>query len=331
MIDAFLVVDKPAGITSHDVVAVVRAVTGTKKVGHSGTLDPFATGVLALALGATTRLLQFLDESIKVYDATIRLGTATDTGDPTGEVIRSAAIPPLEAGAVQGVLDGFLGERMQRPPAFSAVKHKGKPLYWYARRGEHVEVAARPITVSEARLVELSPDHLRVQLTCSRGTYARVLADEIASALGTAGHLEALARLRSGPFRMTDAVSMDALGELVSAEPGHTWQDVLLPRRREERLPWRPRDEVIAALAPRLVRPLDALGHLPLIDVDEAGVRRVRNGHAPGELPPGVEVGGRYLLVHGADLIAVAEQTARGPKVLRVVGQDDPPRRPRRP
>ena len=209
----FLVVDKPAGITSHDVVALIRAVTGEKKVGHTGTLDPFATGVLALALGPATRLMQFLDESIKVYDMVIALGTATDTGDPTGQVVAEAPVPPLEAARVEEVLRTFLGERMQRPPAYSAVKHQGRPLYSYAREGVAVEVAARPITVRDLRLEGIEGARLRVVLSCSRGTYARVLAEEIGVALGTVGHLASLARLRSGPFVLEDAISMDQLAE----------------------------------------------------------------------------------------------------------------------
>lgn len=318
---AFLVVDKPPGITSHDVVAAVRAVTGIQKVGHTGTLDPFATGVLPLALGAATRLIQYLDESIKVYDATIALGQEMDTGDPTGAVIREAAVPDLDAVDLEGVLAGFLGERMQVPPAYSAVKKDGKPLYHYARRGEAVEVAARPITLHEVQVVEVGPASLRILLTCSRGTYARVLASEIAEALGTVGHLSALSRARSGPFHLAHAVSMPEIGEWVSAEPGHPWQDVLLARGRgAPRLPWRHRDEVLGALAPRLIRPVDALSHLPLADADRAAVARLRAGGPPPPPPPGVLVGGRYLVAHGDDLVAVAERGPRGPEAVRVVG-----------
>ena len=237
---AFLVIDKPPGITSHDVVAAVRAVTGVKKVGHTGTLDPFATGVLPLALGAATRLIQFLDESIKVYDATIRLGSATDTGDPTGEVVRTAPVPEVSDDDIAQVLQGFLGERMQVPPAYSAVKVRGKPMYAYARKGEAVEAPARPITIHDLELLSHDGDEFRILITCSRGTYARVLADEIAVALGTAGHLVALNRPRSGPFHLEDALSMPQLAQLVAAEPGHEWQDTLLSRGRGGvRVQWR--------------------------------------------------------------------------------------------
>ena len=137
---AFLVMDKEPGMTSHDVVAIVRAVTGIKTGGHTGTLDPFATGVLPLALGPATRFIQYLDESLKVYDATIRLGSATPTGDPEGEVVREGGAP--DWGRVEKVLQGVVGVRMQTPPAYSAVKVDGKPLYRYARAG--IEKKAKP-------------------------------------------------------------------------------------------------------------------------------------------------------------------------------------------
>ena len=315
---AFLVMDKPAGITSHDVVAVVRAVLGVKKVGHTGTLDPFATGVLPLALGPATRLIQFLDESIKVYDATIALGAATDTGDPTGKPIREAAVPKLDADAIRATLKTFVGPRMQTPPQYSAVKKDGKPLYHYARKGETVEVEARPITIHDLELLAFTaPAELRVRITCTRGTYARVLADEIATALGTAGHLSALERPRSGPFRIEDALSMPKLGGFVA--PDHPWQEVLLSRTKgPTRIQWRPRDEVIAAVTPFLKRPLDVLSHLPLCDLTAADAQRIRRGgHAPPP-PGGVQVGGKFLVVHGDELLGVGQATPRGPELVRL-------------
>jgi len=316
----FLVVDKPPGITSHDVVAAVRAVTGIKKVGHTGTLDPFATGVLPLALGGATRLIQYLDESVKVYDATIAFGRATDTGDLTGQTVREAPLPEAGLDEVQGVLAGFLGERMQRPPAYSAVKKDGKPLYWYARKGEAVEVPPRPITLYDLQVLAYDGAMLGVRIECSRGTYARVLAGEIGEALGSAGHLEALCRPRSGPFYLEDAVDLGTLAALVAAEPGHTWQEVLLSRgRKEERVPWRPRDDVRRALERWIRRPLDVLTHLPLADVRPSDARRVANGGPPPPAPASCGVGDRYLVVSGDALIAIAELTAQGPSTVRVV------------
>lgn len=324
MTSGFLVIDKPAGITSHDVVAAVRAVTGIKKVGHTGTLDPFATGVLPLALGSATRLIQYLDESIKIYDATIALGAATTTGDPTGAVERSAPLPTADEAEVRSVLASFRGERMQVPPAYSAVKVGGKPLYHYARKGEDVRAAARPILIHDVELVSYTPESLRVIITCSRGTYARVLADDIARALGSAGHLSALSRTRSGPFYIEEAVSLPQLAELAAAEPGHSWQDVLLSRgRREERVKWRPRAEVLEALAPFVRSPVQALPHLPLVDVNPGDARRVRTGGAPPPAPTGLAQGSRYLVVCGREVIAIAENTIRGPRLVKVLPPED--------
>ncbi|MBT3217893.1 MAG: tRNA pseudouridine(55) synthase TruB [Proteobacteria bacterium] len=316
----FLVIDKPPGITSHDVVAVVRAVTGIKKVGHTGTLDPFATGVLPLALGGATRLIQFLDESIKIYDATIALGTATDTGDPTGPVIDTKPLPTVDEEAVEAALRGFVGERMQTPPKYSAVKHKGRPLYQYARMGQEVKVAARKITIHDMELKEYDREKLRVLITCGRGTYARVLADEVAEAIGTAGHLADLARLRSGPFFYDDALTMPHLAELVSAEENKTWEEVLLGRGpREERVKWKHRDEVMDGLKPFFKRPLDVLSHLPLVDVNPVDVKRIRSGGVAPLPPAGLAGQGVFLVVCGDELIAVAQQSGRGTRIVKVV------------
>ncbi len=317
---SFLVVDKPPGITSHDVVDVIRAVTGVRKVGHTGTLDPFATGVLPLALGHATKLIQFLDESVKIYEALIRFGSATDTGDPTGEVIEERPLPDADEARVDEVLATFLGDSLQTPPAYSAVKHKGKPLYHYARKGVDVQVEARPITITGMERLAYDGQTLSVRITCSRGTYARVLAQDIADALGSAGHLEQLARTRSGPFVLEDAVDFPTLGALVSADPGRTWQEVLLKRgRKEERVPWRPRDDVRAALGDRIRSPLDALSHLPLAEVSGTDAGRIRKGGDLPAAPAGAVVGGRYLIVCGAEIIGVAEHTARGPKPVKVL------------
>lgn len=319
MTGGFLVVDKPAGVTSHDVVAAVRAVTGLAKVGHTGTLDPFATGVLPLALGRATRLIQFLDESIKVYDARIALGAATDTGDPTGNVVREAPLPTATKDEVEGVLRSFVGERMQEPPAYSAVKVAGKPMYAYARKGETVKAAARKIVLHGVDLLEYGEGTLRVRITCSRGTYARVLADEIGTALGSAGHLSALTRDRSGPFFLDDTIGLDRLASFATDQEGLDWRKVLLARRGEERVKWRPRDAVLASLAPHIRTELASLSHLPITDVGPGDAHRVRGGAGVPVPPRGVGIGGRYLVVHGSELVAVAESTARGPKVLRVV------------
>ena len=319
---AFLVIDKPKGVTSHDIVAAVRAVTGIKKVGHTGTLDPFATGVLPLALGGATRMIQFLDERIKVYDALVQLGSRTDTGDPTGEVTDTAPVPPLDEARVREVLESFVGDRMQEPPAYSAVKVKGKPLYAYARAGEAVRAKARPVTIHDMELTELGEDQVRVTMTCSRGTYARVLADEIGVALGTFGHLAELCRVQSGPFHLSEAMNAEELASIVAREPGHAWKDVLMGRgRREERVPWSPRDEVRAVLGGRTVTPIQALSHLPLVDVDRQRAKQTRSGGALPAPPSSVSMGGRYLVVCGPDVVAIAEASSLGPKTVKVLSR----------
>lgn len=317
---SFLVIDKPAGITSHDVVDVIRAVTGVKKVGHTGTLDPFATGVLPLALGGATRLIQYLDESLKVYEAKVRFGSSTDTGDPTGQVVQERPLPVADEVEVDRVLASMVGEQMQTPPPYSAVKYKGKPLYYYARKGLDVQVEPRPITIYGMERLAYDGETLTVRISCSRGTYARVLAQDIADALGSAGHLETLARTRSGPFTLESAVSFPSLAAWVAKEKGHSWEKVLLKRARgEERIPWRSRDDVAASLGQHFLTPVEALSNLPLKDVTGGEAGRIRRGGPLPEAPPSVGIGERFLLVCGADVVAIAEHSARGSKALKVL------------
>ena len=328
--DGFLVVDKPPGVTSHDVVAVVRAVTGLKKVGHTGTLDPFATGVLPLALGGATRLIQYLDEDQKVYDAVVRLGVATDTGDPTGNTIAEAPVPALQRKDVLAVLATFVGPRMQTPPRYSAVKVAGRPLYDYARKGQEVEVKARPIRIDAMELVSLDAPRIRVIIRCSRGTYARVIAEEIGVALGTVGHLEELRRLGSGPFLIDNSVSFSRISEIVGGDPA--WDKVLRPSRGGERVPWRSRDEVFAGIAPWVTSPREALKHHPALTLSPIEARRFQQTGAVPPPPPGCA--GPYLLLSGDDVLGVG--TTGAPSAIPLdapKGRDRSPgsdRRPRR-
>ena len=317
----FLVFDKPAGITSHDVVGMIRAVTGIRKVGHTGTLDPFATGVLAVAIGPVTRLIQYLDEDRKVYDASIALGCATTTGDPEGEISATAPVPPLTRAQVQQTLASFAGVRMQVPPRYSAVKVRGKPLYAYARSGQDVQASARPVRIDAITLLELRPPHLRVRIQCGKGTYARVLGEEIGEALGTVAHLDGLRREQSGPFTLAQALTASGLAELVAGTPD--WLATLRRKRGESRADWRDRAEVRAALAPRLITPMQALHHLPALALDAEQTRRVRQGKSPPVPPP--EVTGRHRLSYQGELVALATTTdsdstlLRGSKLLRVI------------
>jgi tRNA pseudouridine55 synthase len=216
--DGVLVIDKPAGPTSHDVVDRLRRRFKPAKLGHGGTLDPFATGVLVLAFNRATRMTSLLGAGDKLYLGRIALGMATDSGDPTGQVTERAPVPELSREQVEAALAGLVGERMQVPPAFSAVKHQGKPLYAYAREGIEVKKAARPISIHRARLLDLGPEHIEFDLLCSRGTYVRSLAVDLAQELGTVGHLETLRRQASAPFAEGEALGLDEALDLTPRE-----------------------------------------------------------------------------------------------------------------
>jgi tRNA pseudouridine55 synthase len=211
-----VLVDKPAGWTSHDVVAVTRRLLGTRRVGHGGTLDPFATGLLPLLYGTATRLSEYLHGAPKSYLAEIVLGRETSTGDLTGEPLEDAPVPELADSGVRDAFSRFLGPQSQTPPAFSAVKVGGQRAYEKARRGEAVSLPARRIEIHEFELVERAERCLHVLVTCSAGTYVRSLARDVGRALGTRGHLGALRRLTVGSFSVEDAVSVEDLRRLGS-------------------------------------------------------------------------------------------------------------------
>ena len=243
--DGVIIVDKPEGWTSHDVVARVRRVLREKRVGHTGTLDPFATGVLVLLVGRATRLAQFLAGAEKEYEATIRLGFDTDTGDLTG-VMRAgggaADCAALKLEEVEAALAPLRGEIEQLPPMYSAKKVQGKKLYELARRGEEVERAAVRVRVAELEIMEGAGGEflrangdgtcdLRVRVVCSAGTYVRALAESVGENLGTGAHLAALRRTRAGAFRLEKALTLEALQESAAAGAA----DFLVPL--EEALP----------------------------------------------------------------------------------------------
>jgi len=315
----FFIVDKPVGLTSHDVVSILRAITGIKKIGHTGTLDPFATGVLPLAIGRCTRLIQFLDEDLKIYDATIALRVSTDTGDPTGTVEEERAVPSISEEQIAEVLSGFRGVRMQRPPRYSAVKVKGKALYKYAREGKIVEAEPRPIRIDRIDMVSHEGTELRVRIQCGRGTYARVLANEIAEELGTVGHLSALRREQSGIFTEARAVSVQQIAQIVAGRDD--WQHVLRPERGAERVPWAPRDEVWRALQQFLFSPEQVLTHLPSVCLSASQRDRlVRGGIAP-PAPSEVAVGSHFLAMGQDKAVAVIRREESGSKVARFISQ----------
>jgi tRNA pseudouridine55 synthase len=214
-----LVVDKPGGMTSHDVVAKVRRILGTRRVGHAGTLDPMATGVLVLGVERATRLLGHLALGDKAYLATIRLGASTSTDDAEGEVIERTDASGVAESAIRAGIDALTGAIEQVPSAVSAIKVGGERAYRLARRGERVELAARPVTVARFDLLNLRRGRaaaepwtdLDVEVECSSGTYVRALARDLGVALGVGGHLVALRRTRVGPFGIGEAVTLDRL------------------------------------------------------------------------------------------------------------------------
>jgi tRNA pseudouridine55 synthase len=277
--DGLLLVDKAAGMTSHDVVALARRALGEPRIGHAGTLDPFATGLLVLLVGRATRLLPFVDGEPKVYEATIRFGAETATDDLTGPPVREAALPDDDA--IRVALPHLTGEIEQRPPAYSAKRVGGRRAYDAARRGEELELRPARVTIHEWRLGARAGPDLPVTIVCSGGTYIRALARDLGRLTGSAAHLAALRRLRSGSFDVADALPTDRLRE---SRPG--------------------------------LRPLlDALGALPVETLDVAGVGRV----ARGMTVPARAGGDRVALVDEArQLVAVAERSGESwqPRVV---------------
>jgi len=317
MIAGFLVVDKPAGITSHDVVSVLRAVFGIKKIGHTGTLDPFATGVLPMAIGHATRLIQFLDEEVKVYEGTIRLGIKTDTGDLEGSVTERKATPSLEPAALDATLRGFLGVRSQVPPSYSAVKVEGKPLYKYAREGKQVKAAARMIRIDKLDRLSMTDDTIEIRVQCGPGTYIRTLAEEIGEALGTCGHLVSLRRLQSGPFDLNGSIDFETLSMEVSGQSD--WRVSLRTPRGVKRMPWRDRSEVVDALLPRLLGPSEALSHLPMIELDAAAQRFLQLRGVVEDIPDGVADGGLWRVSVNGLMRGVMKRDGEVGRVARML------------
>ena len=212
-LSGILNIDKPAGLTSHDVVNVVRRLTGQRKVGHTGALDPMATGVLVVCLGQATRLAEYLMAGRKRYRAVIVLGTSTDTYDAEGQVVSSAGRTDFSRAEIEAALSGFSGRIEQVPPMYSALKRDGQPLYKLARQGKTVERPPRPVDIYDLRLLDWTPPALTIEVTCSPGTYIRSLAHDLGQRLGSAAYLAGLVRLSSGQFTLEEAVSLDRLEE----------------------------------------------------------------------------------------------------------------------
>lgn len=262
--------DKPAGPTSHDVVHRARRACGTRAVGHTGTLDPFATGLLVVLVGRATRLARFVEQQPKTYLATARLGVVTDTDDRTGAVVEERPVPGLADDAVRAAVAGLAGRQLQRPPAFSAKKVAGERSYRLAREGRAVTLAPVPVEVLAVELVAWRAPELEFRVTVSPGTYVRALARDLGERLGCGAHLMALRRERIGPLDVADAVPLD---ELVPGVP---------------------------------LRPLRAvLGHLPARELTAAEAAHVRHGRP---IAAGAEPEGDVLLCAGGAVLAVGRR-----------------------
>ncbi len=213
--DAVILVDKPKGVSSFDVVRRVRRGFGQRKVGHAGTLDPAASGLLVVCLGQGTKLVPYLMEGSKTYLADVAFGAQTDTDDSEGDTIAVAQVPRLDRGALSTVLKSFVGNIDQVPPVYCALKRGGEPIYKKARRGERVEMHSRRVTVHEIRLLGIKEASVELEVTCGKGTYIRSIARDLGEALGTKAHLRGLRRTRSCGFEVSSALGFDEL-----AEPG---------------------------------------------------------------------------------------------------------------
>lgn len=215
--DIIINVWKPIGWTSFDVVKKIRGFVKPSKVGHAGTLDPFAEGVLVICIGKMTKKVEALMDHEKEYIATIQLGSKTDTLDIEGKVVKEAEIIPIPNKEIQAILNTFLGKTNQIPPMYSALKINGKRLYKLAREGKVIERQPREITINEIELLENKKDSLKIRVKCGRGTYIRVLASDIADAMNTVGFLKSLIRTQVGEFKQEDSISVENVAEWLSA------------------------------------------------------------------------------------------------------------------
>jgi len=218
-VDGLLLLDKPAGMTANQALLRVKKLLRAKKAGHTGSLDPAATGMLPLCFGEATKVCAYLLEADKTYRFTARLGEATDTGDADGKLTATAPVPGLDRAAWERILQQFLGESEQVPPMYSALKQEGKRLYELARQGQVVDRAPRRIRIDEFKLLEVSGSRLVCRVTCSKGTYIRTLAEDIAAAAGTVAHVAQLHREVVGDFRAEDMLSMAAAEKLADEGP----------------------------------------------------------------------------------------------------------------
>jgi len=272
-ISGWLLIDKPAGVGSTDVVSRVRWAMEAKKAGHAGTLDPDATGLLAVALGEATKTVPYLTEALKAYDFTVTWGAETSTDDASGEVLRRSDARPT-AEAIEAALPAFRGEIMQVPPAVSAVKVDGARAYDLAREGEDFTLAARPLWVEELTLTRAREDRADLHLVCGKGGYVRAIARDLGRTLGCLGHVQSLRRVWSGPFDVADAIPFDRVDRAVQAE-------------------------LDAALLP-----VQSALDLPEMRATDQGALRLRNGN-PGQVLGTADYGAEVWVSHQGRAVAI--------------------------
>ncbi len=270
--DGILNINKPAGQTSYGMVAMVKRLTKERRVGHAGTLDPDATGVLPVCLGKGTRVVEFLMDARKVYRAVIELGVSTDSYDGAGKITATGDAAKIDRAALEKALEAFRGDIRQTPPMYSALKHRGQPLYELARQGITIERKSRPVTIFTLELLDWQPPLATLEIECSKGTYIRSIANDLGEALGCGAYLKDLVRASYGVFKVEDAVTPEQLETAVQAGD---WQNYL-----------RPIDNVLV--------------DLPSVTVGEAGEAALKTGNPPElENPP--EAAAKYLRAYSAD------------------------------
>lgn len=247
--EGVLAVDKPAGPTSHDVVAIARRALRTRRIGHTGTLDPFASGLLLLCVGSATRIAEYVTAMDKRYTATVRLGVATDTDDHTGAVIAEADVGSVTRDAVEAALAAQRGAVMQLPPSYSAKKRDGERAYAAARQGRPLVLDAVPVRISELTITRFELPDVELDVLCSSGTYIRAIARDLGATLGVGAHLTALRRTEIGGHSVADAIPLDAIGD-------------------------------DAAVRGAMIAPLDALGSMPSVELSDDDVAHIRHGRA---------------------------------------------------
>jgi tRNA pseudouridine55 synthase len=277
--NGILLIDKPPGMTSHDVVRRVRRLLRTRRVGHTGTLDPLATGVLPIAVGEATRIVQFLMEGDKTYRAVLKLGETTTTQDAEGEVLERRPVEGITAETVIAAARSFEGVIRQLPPMYSALKKDGVPLYRLARQGIEVERESRAVRIDRLQILDVDLPLITLEVDCSKGTYVRTLCHDLGLVLGTGAHLLALRRTRSGSFTEADCVTLEQL-------------------------------ETDGTATPPLLSVDEALRGMPALEVDAEATRRLADGIPPAlaslSAAPGCPEGETVRLMHAGTLLAIA-------------------------